>query len=124
MSTDGSAIALVLGLLVTGCGKSDEPSGVCVSGLTYEGVHYTAYSARVEVEPGAALGHGTVPACHDGNDGATSESVEVRRVGAASPSAAVMLLNYGGNNIYIADGSAPEDLPPGVRGLLDSAEDR
>jgi len=90
----------------------------------YDGVHYTAYSARVEVKPGAVLGHGTVPACHDGNDGPTSESVEVRRVGAASPSAAVMLLNYGGNSIYVADGTALEDLPPGVRGLLDSAEDR
>ncbi|TCI96975.1 DUF6281 family protein [Aeromicrobium sp. IC_218] len=106
--------AILAALLLGGCSSASR-SG-CAVEIELDGVRYEGYNAE-DVVAGEPLGEGVIVACEDGAGKAEDDPVDLVSVKGGDP-AEVIARDGVTDELFLAPGVEPDDLPAGVRKML------
>ncbi len=105
---------LLAATLLGGCSTASR-SG-CAVEIELDGVRYEGYNAQ-DVDAGEPVGEGAIVACEDTENDPKDEKVQVVSVEGADP-AQVVARKGVTDELYLAPGVEPEDLPDPVQRML------
>jgi len=107
--------ALLAALLLGGCSGGASRTG-CAVEIELDGVRYEGYNAE-DVVAGEPVGEGVIVACEDGAGKAEDDPVDVVSVKGGDP-AEVIARDGVTDELFLAPGVEPDDLPAGVQKML------